>query len=397
LWIWIVGLVFKSVKTSISTNAAEALAHEILLDDPLETSDQRGNAIYGELEIFVDFIDVAPTAFDAVTDHVLEGRINVTFTLENQGVSDVGPFQTVIVWSPNDIVGDADDVQITAATVNSPGLAVGTSVTHTVAVVLDRAALFQHSDAAMGPGAPIGTVVDDSSHLFLIVDAQDQLFEADEGNNSGNGHLVDSDDIVYFPWDVDRDGIVKPLGALAGVQTVGTNATHTDLDGDGLVTPLEVLSILERLGYVRNNAVIGDAPPVAKSSAAAKASASVQLQSAYRSPASALPVFAASAEVSLGNSFASSESVEAAVLLASATDEDDDPFELFEPRKDDRQVIIEFSTDFTAVDAEFTAATDWLSKISDRRFLVDAPIERRTKRRFGCNCRLRHSDLPDAT
>ncbi|MEZ6126979.1 MAG: CARDB domain-containing protein [Planctomycetaceae bacterium] len=201
------------------------------------------------------------TSSSAVTD--------VTFSISNTGSTDAGVFRTEIVWSPNNIVGDADDVLIDSATQVFAGLAAGQSETRTVTVTLDKSQLFAYSVMAAPAGLSVGTVAADVSRLFLVIDAANDVPENVESNNSGVGHLIDSDDISYFPWDTDNDGTITPLEALAAIQSIGTANDASDFDGNGVVTPLEALSIIQRIGYVRNDGIAEGTPPSSGVSAAA--------------------------------------------------------------------------------------------------------------------------------
>ena len=79
--------------------------------------------------------------------------------------------------------------------------------------------------------------------------------ESDESNNSGRGQQVDLDDVTYFPWDKDGNGVVSPRETLTTIFDIGSTNAASDFDGDGRVTPLEALSVLQRIGYRRNDEV----------------------------------------------------------------------------------------------------------------------------------------------
>jgi hypothetical protein len=136
----------------------------------------------------------------------------------------------------------------------------------------------------------VGSVSTEVSYLLLIVDGADAVAEEDETNNSGVGHLSDSDDITSFPWDTDGDGTIKPLEVLHIVRSVGTNDLVADPDKDGLVTPLEALHGLQRIGFLRNDSVIESTVKTAGS----QQSGGVILTAASMAPATPLPLLAAS-------------------------------------------------------------------------------------------------------
>lgn len=195
--------------------------------------------------------DLAGTSFDAVSDHIPAGSTDVILSIKNRGYQAAGAFHSHLVWSTNEFVGDADDIIIAGSGENYTGLAASASVSRTVHISLDKAELFAHAIATTPSGSPVGSLSADNSRLFLVIDTANAVSETDEGNNSGVGHLIDSDGITYFPWDKNGNGTVEPLEALTSIQSIGTNDLASDFDGNGIVTPLEALSAVERIGYVR--------------------------------------------------------------------------------------------------------------------------------------------------
>lgn len=234
--------------------------------------------------------DLTSTSFNAVNDHVQSGQTDVTFTIQNAGDLAAGPFTTQVVWSANDIVGDADDVLVTGSSTSFPGLAAAASTSRTISLQLDQAALFARSLAADPAGSPVGTVSLDISQLFLVIDPADSVVEGDETNNAGISRGVSSDDITYFPWDTDSSGTVEPLEVLASIQAVGTADPSSDLNRDGIVTPFEALSALQRIGYVRNASVLGDTGAV---TSGVQAAAPIDLVRSLKLPETAVAVVAA--------------------------------------------------------------------------------------------------------
>ena len=305
--------------------------------------------------------DLVATAFNAVSDHVVNGQTDVTFSITNLGDSDAGSFDTQIVWSPNGIVGDADDVVVAGSVVNIAGLTVGAVDTRTISVQLDQAALYDHAIASTPAGQPVGTTSLETSHLFLVIDIGNDVAEANENNNSGQGQLIDSDDITYFPWDKNGDGTVTPLEALSTIQSIGTTDAASDLDGNGIVTPLEALSAIQRIGYVRNSSVVGDNPllelPVV---------AEAELQDAHMAPASSRPIRAVAVAPEI-KSARPQESADVPRLpdtsepRFAAVPDDDDRNKHFFIVDDDSQhsqpiLIVD---DFVAVDEHFPEVPDW--------------------------------------
>lgn len=193
--------------------------------------------------------DLLATVFDAATDHVLNAETDVTFTVTNAGATPSGAFETHVVWSPNSIVGDGDDVIVPNSTASfAAGLAVDASGSRTVNLQLDWALLLEHALDAGPLDAPVGTLSEEVSYLFLIVDGDGAVTEEDESNNSGVGKLIDSDDIAFFPWDTDGDRLITPLNALNFVRAVGTPNPVADINRDGVTSPFEALGALRRIG-----------------------------------------------------------------------------------------------------------------------------------------------------
>lgn len=195
--------------------------------------------------------ELVATAFDAVSDHVLNGQTDVTFTVANAGLASAGTFETHIVWSANDSLGDADDVIVPGSVSNFTGLAAGANETKTISLQLNQSVLYANALAADGAGQSVGTVSTDNSRLFLVIDVNNDVIESNEANNSAEGHTIDSDDITYFPWDKNSNGSVEPLEAITSIQAIGTNDAASDFDGNGIVSPLEALSAVQRIGYSR--------------------------------------------------------------------------------------------------------------------------------------------------
>lgn len=293
--------------------------------------------------------DLNSVSFNAANDHVLNGQTDVTFTVENSGNLDAGAFTTHVVWSPNDIVGDADDVIVTASATSFPGLAAGAMTSRTVSLQLDRAALFSHSLVADPVGSGVGTVSLDSSQLFLVIDPANHVIEGNEANNARLDKGVSSDDITYFAWDKNSNGTVEPLEALGSVQSVGTADAGSDLNADGLVSPFEALSFLQRIGYIRNANVMGDAGAV---TGAVQTAVPAKLTSKLKRPEQqAAPVIAAAP------AFQPNQTVTAFFI-----DDDTTNDGLFPPATETTIAITVESNDVASIDDSFSTV-DWLSVI----------------------------------
>lgn len=219
-------------------------------------SDGQGRSAIAAVNVTVETkANLRGTAFDAISDHVLGGRTDVSFTVQNSGTTTAAAFDTHIVWSPNNILGDSDDVNVPGTKQTFADLAANASESRTISVQLDQPTLFAHASQATPADSSTGFVSTEVSYVFLVVDAANAVSETDETDNSGRGHLSDSDDITYFPWDKNGNGGVTPLEALDSIRNIGLDDAASDFDGTGVVTPLNALSILQRIGATRNLSV----------------------------------------------------------------------------------------------------------------------------------------------
>jgi len=310
--------------------------------------------------------DLIATSFDAINDHVIGGETDVAFTVENSGSGITGSFDTHVVWSANDILGDDDDVRVVGSATTFAGLAANASESVTISILIDQSDLYANALTADPAGQAVNTVSQDVSRLFLVVDSNNDVSESDEQNNSSQGHLVDSDDITYFPWDTDSNGTVTPLEALAAIQAIGSTAETLDADGNGIVTPLEALATIQRIGYVRDNSVVGDSPP-----------SDLQLDSF--SPPESVPSeteLLSEDENSVTDELRSvsvkdmsSEIIKTNSPTADAkafyVEDDEDEEGLFVATEEAATPTADITTkeDEVAVDTKFGSATDWLSFI----------------------------------
>ena len=311
-----------------------------------------------------DLSDLKATAFNAVSDHVPGGRTDVTFSLKNTGTVAATAFETHVVWSPNSVVGDADDVFVAGSTSSFSGLAQGAAVTRTISVQMDLELLYQHAHDSDAPGQAVGTESLDVSNLFLIVDSGNSVTEADETNNSGQGHLIDSDDITYFPWDKNGNGTIEPLEALGSIQSIGSSDSINDFDGNTIVTPLEALGTLQRIGYERDNSVIGDAPGFTASVSKTAPSTPV---AAFMASALSAPVQAAmeAAEADAVSNIVAEFFPESEMLMATVVGDDDEEHDrLFASgTPEEFPVTVSESVAADDIDHRFAEATNWLDVV----------------------------------
>jgi len=293
--------------------------------------------------------DLVTTAFDANTDHLLTGQTDVTFTVQNVGNLDAGTFTTHVVWSPNSIVGDDDDVVIAGSSQVFANLPVSAATTQTVSVQIGRDRLYSNAIVNDAAGQAVETASLDVSQLFLVIDTDDVVREGDEFNNAAISNGVSSDDVTHFPWDQNSNGIVEPLEALGAVQTIATASNDYDLNGDGSVTPLEALSFIQRIGYTRADHVIER----------------TELQSASMEPATAFPVLPDQRPSSAVTNVSAETAATASPTIIAVTVESPRTASLFVVSEVDESEIrrIVGQAETSTVDVAYEDNVDWLSAL----------------------------------
>ena len=114
-------------------------------------------------------------------------------------------------------------------------------------------------DAPVGQSP--GFVSRESDIIAVVIDPNDFIAESDESNNHSQGLGVDWDDLTYFPWDNDRNGVISPTDAIFVNNRIGLSPAAcllssnpncdalADSDGNGFVTPTDALRVINRLGY----------------------------------------------------------------------------------------------------------------------------------------------------
>jgi hypothetical protein len=202
--------------------------------------------------------DLIATAFDVVTDHVLGGAATFTYTLENQGLWDAGTFEVDVVYSNDDIIGNADDIVVDKFEIS--GLAAGDILTGTLDIQLPVANLNANALAEDPAGQGSDYISNNVDYVGLVVDSMNVVSEFSELNNINQGKGIDKDDITYFPWDIDGSGQVTPSDAIYVINRLGQTTTAenalADFDGSGQITPSDAISAINRLGYSLNTNVI---------------------------------------------------------------------------------------------------------------------------------------------
>lgn len=239
---------------SFTTNPGEDVRSEVLLSEP-NPQDRRNETDYGTLTLTVGSSDpdLLLTNFDATPDHVHMGTTTISYTLANEGASDAPAFDAAVYLSADATCEPGTDTLITVLQI--AGITTGQSISDTIAINLPRATLY--AQAKVEDLASLGGTHQSTSaqYLCMVADSGNAVAEGNEENNRNRGQGLDVDDITYFPWDTDENGVITPTEALSTIQEMGRTDAMYDFDGSGIVTPTEALDIILRQGYSRNTAV----------------------------------------------------------------------------------------------------------------------------------------------
>ena len=191
---------------------------------------------------------MVPTGFDPTEDHVLTGTTTINFTLLNQGNIAAGAFDVQVIYSDNEVIGDGNDIVL--ETISYDDLGVGDTLVGEVVVSLDVPSLYNNAITEDTINQGVGYVSNNIDYLGIIVDSGAVINEGNEGNN------VSQEDMTYFPWDLNNDGVVTPTDFVSIVNNLGQSITDNnrfaDLNGDDLITSVDALGVGERLGYLIN-------------------------------------------------------------------------------------------------------------------------------------------------
>lgn len=202
--------------------------------------------------------DLVPAQTAACPDVVRDGQTELTYRIENQGFGPAGAFEAEVVLSRNGVIGDEDD--LTVDTLDLDALSAGEIATGTVVLDLPRAALNDWATQDDPPGMGAGYQCTNAEWIGLVVDPEDLVKETEEENNISQEKGVGKDDITYFPWDTNFDGVVTPTDAIFAINRLGETGPGmdplADPDGSGVVTPTDAIAYLNRLGYEPNTDVV---------------------------------------------------------------------------------------------------------------------------------------------
>jgi len=196
--------------------------------------------------------DLVATSFNVNQDHVLGGETTVNFTIENQGNAAASAFEVKVVYSDDDIFGNEDDLDLRTIPYED-SLGIGDTLTGAeVAVSIDVDLLYNQAILEDPAGEGIGYQSNNLDYLGIIIDFDQEINESNEENN------LAQENITYFPWDVNRSGIVTPTDFIFILNRLGQNVTEenkfADLNGDGSISGADALSVSDRFGYLINDA-----------------------------------------------------------------------------------------------------------------------------------------------
>jgi hypothetical protein len=190
---------------------------------------------------------VIATPFDILKDHVLLGQATLNLTLENLSTVPIDTLEVEVVYSDDDIIGNADDQIVGSHTLTD--LLIGVSVSDSLTVQLPQAVLNSRAQTDDPPGMGNDHISSSYDMLALV---------------TATGDVLALDDITYFPWDIDDSGQVTPSDAIYVINRLGQTTTAenalADFDGSGQITPSDAISSINRLGYGINLGVIEALP-----------------------------------------------------------------------------------------------------------------------------------------
>ena len=194
------------------------------------------------------------TSFDVVNDHLPNGEATITFTLENQGTTSATAFDIGIIHSNDDIIGNADDILVDTFTINS--LTSGQQTTQTKTVQLSRDLLNSRAQADDLTGLGNDHISASFDYLGIVIDPNNQLDDEITPDDALQAKGINKDDITYFPWDIDGNGLITPTDTIFVINRLGQSVPAADIradfDGNGVITPTDAITSINRLGYAIN-------------------------------------------------------------------------------------------------------------------------------------------------
>ena len=234
----------------------------------VRSSDSAGEPVEEQFTVAVVNVienDFSPALTAAVSDHVLDGVVEVEYSVHNLG-QDVSPsFGVRVVLSRDEVIGNGDDR--TAGTLDLEALAAGATATGSAELALDKSTLNAWALEDDPTGAQMPHVSTSTAWIGLVADAEGTVSETNEGNNIVQEKGLGKDDITYFPWDIDDSEVVTPTDAIFTINRLGDEGPEmdgrADFDGNGVVTPTDAIAVINRLGYEMNTDVVEVTPGAA--------------------------------------------------------------------------------------------------------------------------------------
>jgi hypothetical protein len=175
----------------------------------LDFGDQQGGA-----DLVATSLQVDPTTVN------WGDKVQVHYTLKNQGTSDAGAFKVEVRLSSDTLI-DAADTLLPSTPFSVPGLAAGASVSGTITVTLPGA-----------PGQPPAGFTQPAQVLLsLRINADDAVPETDTSNDSNQGLGVDSVSLNILGVETEpNDTLTSANPIVLGIPVSGTIGTPGDRD-----------------------------------------------------------------------------------------------------------------------------------------------------------------------
>ncbi len=236
-----------TVKNNLETNTTSILDLQKVALDEQEVSLNNGSIIVSNETPEPELVG---TFFEAVSDHIIDANTNINFTILNQGIGTADNLKLDVYYSQDDNINPEEDTLIT--TKNYANLASGQIIDESLPISIPKNDLIlsANTDDPVNLGKDHQSL--NTDYLGIIIDGN--LVTLEKG--------INSDDITYFPWDVNKDGKVTPTDTIFVInrlgQTVSNDNRKADLNLDNQITMEDVNEIYGRLGYSINDAVFND-------------------------------------------------------------------------------------------------------------------------------------------
>ncbi|MEN8444657.1 MAG: SdrD B-like domain-containing protein, partial [Cyanobacteria bacterium J06555_13] len=216
------------------------------------------NAALSPASLVANGIDLSILSFDVTRDHLLLGETDLTFTLTNQGGVAAEAFKVDVLYSNDSQLGNDDDIVI--RTVDVVRVDPGDPLTRTVTVQLPLDVLNTRALSDDLPEAGLDYISKSTDFLGLRIDSTNSIAETNEENNINSIKGRGLDDVTYFPWDIDDNGLITPTDAAFAINRIGQSRTAdnalADFDGNQLITPTDAIAAINRIGYRINPEVV---------------------------------------------------------------------------------------------------------------------------------------------